>query len=272
MIKTKQKQIYFIFIILLLFAFLFRNYILWMIKNIKGKETILSIQLKLEKKRNNDFKNLFGNINDIKKIKIIGIKNVKKLEVWVMRSKSENRYIKLKEYDFTSFSGKQGPKLKRGDGQIPEGFYGIEYLNPNSRFYLSMKLTYPNSLDKEMGKKEFRNDLGDDIFIHGKNVTVGCIPIGNKNIEELFYLVSKVGKQNTEVIISPVDFRKDEIKGKENKKEWINKLYKQINDSLNNYIQDNELARDENKNINRSVSLQPLTGLQKLVASSSACG
>jgi murein L,D-transpeptidase YafK len=76
--------------------------------------------------------------------------------------------------------------------------------------------------------------LGGDIFIHGKNVTIGCIPIGDKNIEELFYLVSKVGKENTRVLISPVDFRKNELPEYCNEKcTWINSLYKELRDSLN---------------------------------------
>jgi murein L,D-transpeptidase YafK len=79
--------------------------------------------------------------------------------------------------------------------------------------------------------------LGNDIFIHGKNVTVGCIPIGDKNIEEVFYLVSKVGKQNTHVIITPVDFRINEKPNKPYGKEWVDMLYKDINDSMSSFIQ-----------------------------------
>jgi murein L,D-transpeptidase YafK len=121
----------------------------------QGKETIGSIQKKLEQKRGLDFKRLFGELPQIKKIQIIGIKKNRLLEVWVMRDNVNGgaSSVKLAEYEFTNYSGIQGPKLMRGDRQIPEGFYGIEYLNPNSKFYLSLKLTFPNAFDLEMGEK-----------------------------------------------------------------------------------------------------------------------
>ncbi len=55
-----------------------------------------------------------------------------------------------------------------------------------------MRVNYPNKFDKKMAKKENRTNLGGDIMIHGSNVTVGCIPIGNDKIEELYFLAEKV--------------------------------------------------------------------------------
>ena len=52
------------------------------------------------------------------------------LEVWGRLKSGELELIK--RYPFTGFSGGRGPKLREGDGQIPEGIYAIEYLNPNS--------------------------------------------------------------------------------------------------------------------------------------------
>jgi len=60
----------------------------------------------------------------------------------------------IKSYPFTGFSGGLGPKLREGDGQIPEGVYAIEYLNPNSQFHLSVKLDYPNVFDKAKGRAD----------------------------------------------------------------------------------------------------------------------
>lgn len=111
-------------------------------------------------------------------------------------------------YPMTGFSGKLGPKLLEGDGQIPEGIYGIEYLNPNSRYYLSMKLSYPNETDRQRAKTENRTNLGGDIMIHGNSVTVGCIPIGDDAVEDVFCLVDAVGIKNVSVIIAPYDMRK----------------------------------------------------------------
>jgi len=108
----------------------------------------------------------------------------------------------------TAFSGKPGPKLREGDGQIPEGIYGISHLNPNSAYYLSLKVSYPNASDRARAKADKRTDLGGDIMIHGKSVTVGCVPVGDDAIEDIFFLASAVGPENVSVVIAPYDMRK----------------------------------------------------------------
>ena len=108
-------------------------------------------------------------------------------------------------YSFTGFSGVLGPKIKEGDGQIPEGVYKLDYLNPNSSYHLSMKISYPNNFDKLAAMSEGRRNLGADIFIHGKDDTIGCIPIGDENIEKLFQLVLPLRQEN-EFVISPNEF------------------------------------------------------------------
>ena len=59
-------------------------------------------------------------------------------------------------YKMTAFSGKLGPKLKEGDRQIPEGIYCVEYMNPNSSYHLSFKVSYPNDFDKAMAASRAR--------------------------------------------------------------------------------------------------------------------
>lgn len=111
-------------------------------------------------------------------------------------------------YAMTGFSGRLGPKLQEGDGQIPEGVYAVEYLNPNSRFHLSLKVSYPNGFDRARAKADGRAELGGDIMIHGGEATVGCIPIGDEGIEEVFYLVEKVGGgSHVKIVIAPYDMR-----------------------------------------------------------------
>ncbi|MBP5319825.1 MAG: hypothetical protein J6334_02470 [Kiritimatiellae bacterium] len=122
-----------------------------------------------------------------------------------------------KRFAMTGFSGKLGPKLREGDLQIPEGIYGIALLNPNSHYYLSMKVSYPNGFDRAEAKKEGRTDLGGDIMIHGKSATIGCIPIGDDAIEDLFYLVNATGWKKTTVIIAPYDMRSGRDKALEGK-------------------------------------------------------
>lgn len=112
-------------------------------------------------------------------------KKEKKLEVWARPAKG-SKFKLIHKYDICRLSGEIGPKRKQGDLQVPEGFYYISGFNPQSRFHLSLKINYPNSSDKKLGDK---NDPGDDIFIHGNCVTIGCVPIQDGPIEELYIMV-----------------------------------------------------------------------------------
>lgn len=139
------------------------------------------------------------------RLALVGLKQERMLEVWC---EIGDEWSLVKRYPFTAFSGTLGPKLREGDGQIPEGVYRIISLNPNSSYHLSMELNYPNRSDRARAEADGRTKLGNEIFIHGKDVTIGCIPIGDSGIEELFYLVAKTGVDNVEVIIAPLDFRR----------------------------------------------------------------
>ena len=136
------------------------------------------------------------------KLRILVFKNERSVEVHAPGWKAP------RIYPMTAFSGTLGPKLREGDGQIPEGVYGIEYLNPNSRFYLSLKVSYPNVSDRARAKADKRVNLGGDIMLHGKAVTIGCVPVGDDAIEDIFYLAYAVGIRNVSVIIAPYDMRK----------------------------------------------------------------
>src|SRR5207244_4495553 len=75
-------------------------------------------------------------------------------------------------------------KRMEGDRQVPEGFYFIEEFNPNSDYCLSLLLNYPNYADQKMGKGK----SGGDIYIHGGCVTVGCMPMTDEGIKELYII------------------------------------------------------------------------------------
>ena len=119
----------------------------------------------------------------------------------------------------------EGAKLREGDGRTPEGEYYVSVKNPNSQFYLSLGISYPNRLDAERAwfngritRQEYLNVaraierqatppwntvLGGAIYIHGfgtyRDWTRGCIAMRDQDVEELFNLV-QVG---TTVIIHP---------------------------------------------------------------------
>ena len=109
-------------------------------------------------------------------------KSEKQVELWA-KNLSDSEFKLLKTYDICQISGKPGPKRKRGDMQIPEGFYHIDKFNPYSNFYLSLGINYPNKSDRILGD---RANPGGDIFIHGACVTIGCIPITDDRIKELY--------------------------------------------------------------------------------------
>lgn len=115
---------------------------------------------------------------------IQAFKKEQKLEIWI-REKNKQEYALLTTYNFCSTSGVLGPKRKEGDKQIPEGVYQINHFNPVSNFHLSLGINYPNASDKVLSD---RQRPGSAIYIHGDCVTIGCIPITDDKIKELYIL------------------------------------------------------------------------------------
>lgn len=113
-----------------------------------------------------------------------GFKNEDLLELWARPSGSK-AYVHLKSYAICMRSGDLGPKRQRGDMQVPEGFYSITAYNPNSSFLLAMLVSYPNRSDRI---RKAGRDVGGNICIHGDCVTIGCIPLTDRWIEELYLI------------------------------------------------------------------------------------
>lgn len=196
-----------------------------------GEKTVAQIITRFEPMMEARFDDL-GLLTDGEPLSILAFKEEQRLEVW---KRHGDQWAFVKAYPFTGYSGVLGPKLKQGDLQIPEGIYEVEYLNPNSSFHLSMKLDYPNAFDRARAAEEGRTDLGGDIFIHGSNLTVGCIPIGDEAIEELFYLVAKNGFRNTTVVVAPLDFRQHSKFPTIDYISWEEELYTLIENKLDEY-------------------------------------
>ncbi len=139
-------------------------------------------------------------------IRLVGYKREKELELWARPSGSDDQaapWTLIHTYRVKAASGGPGPKLKEGDRQVPEGLYGIEYLNPNSQFHLSMKIDYPNAFDLARADEDGRSEPGTNIFIHGKDRSIGCLAIGDESIEELFVLAATVGIEAVSVVLAP---------------------------------------------------------------------
>jgi len=142
------------------------------------------------------------------RLALLGLKEERSLELW---AESGAGWRLVKRYRIRGVSGRSGPKLFEGDGQIPEGLYEIVALNPNSSFHLSMKINYPNDFDLFHAQTEGRTRPGGNIFIHGDVLSRGCLAMGDSAIEELFVLVARVGLENARVLIAPYDPRRRQL-------------------------------------------------------------
>jgi len=162
-----------------------------------------------------------------REVVLLALKEEKKMEVWARADGGGFRFIR--DYDIQAASGGEGPKLRQGDRQVPEGVYRIVGLNPNSHYHLSMKLNYPNEFDLFHAGQEGRYDPGSDIFIHGKAASIGCLAMGDETIEELFVLAAQAGKENVKVVIAPRDPRKSPLQpAADGLPEWTPELYAMI--------------------------------------------
>ena len=110
-------------------------------------------------------------------------KGEQELELWA----GDDRYKSFKLidiYNICRLSGVLGFKGQEGDEQIPEGAYYINYYNPYSSYHLSFRLSYPNGVDSFWG---YRPKLGGQIFVHGDCATIGCLPMTDSVMGEIYW-------------------------------------------------------------------------------------
>jgi murein L,D-transpeptidase YafK len=115
-------------------------------------------------------------------ILIRAFKEESELEVW--KQDRTGRFALLKTYPICRWSGELGPKIKEGDRQAPEGFYNISpgQMNPNSQYYLSFDLGYPNAFDRAHGR------TGAQLMVHGDCSSRGCYSMTDEQISEIYAL------------------------------------------------------------------------------------
>lgn len=96
----------------------------------------------------------------------------------------------------------KGPKERVGDNRTPEGLYYIEARNPQSKFHLALRVSYPSAKDIQRAR-QLGVSPGGDIMIHGlppafaqvgaqhrlDDWTNGCIALTNQEIEEIYRAV-----------------------------------------------------------------------------------
>ena len=167
-------------------------------------------------------------------IAYVAFKDQRQLQLYARASKA-GPWTFVKQYPVLAASGKAGPKLKEGDRQVPEGIYQAESLNPNSRFHLSIRLNYPNAFDRQMAQRDKRTQLGGDIMIHGNQVSIGCLAMGDEAAEDLFILAALVSKERTRIVVSPTDFRGGKAASLRTTPQWTGALYDDLRAELKQY-------------------------------------
>ncbi len=102
------------------------------------------------------------------------------LEVW--KQKTNGRYDMVASYEICKWSGKLGPKFVEGDRQAPEGFYSVSaaQMNPNSQYYLSFNLGFPNAYDRAHGR------TGQHLMVHGACSSAGCYSMTDESMSEIY--------------------------------------------------------------------------------------
>lgn len=134
----------------------------------------------------------------------------------VLVKKAERKLHLLKDweiirtYNISLGQNPVGHKQKEGDSRTPEGFYYIDGRNPNSQFFRSLHISFPNEIDRYLARISGHNP-GGDIAIHGEPVglnsgdrlkqdwTQGCIGLTDRDMLEVWYSV----KDGTPVLIEP---------------------------------------------------------------------
>jgi murein L,D-transpeptidase YafK len=104
------------------------------------------------------------------------------LEVW--KQDTSGQFALLKTYPICRWSGALGPKIKEGDRQAPEGFYTITpgQMNPNSNYYLSFNIGFPNAYDRANGR------TGAFLMVHGDCSSAGCYAMTDEQMGEIYAL------------------------------------------------------------------------------------
>lgn len=112
----------------------------------------------------------------------------------------------LRSYPVQLGFAPEGHKTQEGDGRTPEGLYLIDRRNPDSRYHLSIGVSYPNPQDRAQAQARGVSP-GGDIFIHGtpalyrgrSDWTAGCVAVSDRHIEEIYAMV----RTGTPILITP---------------------------------------------------------------------
>lgn len=162
---------------------------------------------------------------------LLALKSERRLDIYAAPTASAPLQF-ITAYRVLGASGVLGPKLREGDRQVPEGFYRIVDLNPNSRFHLSLRVNYPNDFDLAQANRDGRAQPGSDIMIHGSDQSIGCLAIGDPAAEDLFVLAADVGLPSIDLLIAPHDYRTDGPTPEFSAPDWMQPIYENLRSQI----------------------------------------
>lgn len=145
-------------------------------------------------------------------------KEERQLEMWI-RHRESGKYHLFRTWPIAAQSGKPGPKLAEGDGQVPEGFYWVTpaRMKPDSIYHLAFDIGFPNAHDRQLGR------TGSFIMVHGSQVSIGCLAMTDEKIEEIYTLCDaalKGGQDYFRIHIFPFRMTEERMAA-ENGAEWF---------------------------------------------------
>lgn len=152
-------------------------------------------------------------------------KEESELEIW-MKPELDPHYVLFKVHRLAASAGQAGPKLREGDGQAPEGFYGAKSssMRPETRHYLGIDLGYPNDYDRALGR------TGSDLLIHAGDGAGGAYSLSPEAMNEVYALADAAfrgGQREVAIHLFPfrlTDARMDKVWARPSRwtDEWVN--------------------------------------------------
>jgi len=181
-----------------------------------------------------------------RRVTLLVFKQERRLEAWGANARGPFRH--LADFPILAASGRLGPKRRQGDWQVPEGFYRLSSLNPNSAYHLSLRVDYPSADDRRLPGRLPSARQGGDIYVHGNAVSIGCVAIGDAAIEHVFCLVARAAPGERRILLSPLDFRRPDAPAPRllaaqtaadaNEKTWLDDRYELLQSVLRNAFSD----------------------------------
>ena len=176
-------------------------------------------------------------------LKILVLKQEKQVELW--GKFTDGTWKKLSFYAILAIAPQPGPKTRNDDKKTPEGIYDVKSINLNSPLYMTINLDFPSEADIMIAKQEGRDvkAMNKEFMLHGIAFSKDNVTLPNAALDDMFYMLTKVGLKNAKILIAPFDFRKEGLP-ETAVTDWAMERYKQMNDEMKPLKEEKEKTDD----------------------------